>query len=179
MKKKTLRQKAAQRAKAQKKKWGVQNRVRNKVGRFWNFLLTFSSSDVQSAGFKVDKKGRPFFSIKFNKDLQGKSHVVKTACIWKDQKGNYRILMNASRTYNFKVDGMWVENTKHMSVSFLVKIQNGGYVLISQKTMIAPLSWWGMYNTYDVNQMFNDIFDCALGLTSNVRTQISSETEPF
>ena len=163
----------ARRYRAQLKKSKLQSKTFNKVKLFWNFFEFMHPSHVALAQFKIDKKGRPFFSIKFRTEHQSKTHVVKTACIWKDVKGNYRILMNVSRKYNFRLYDEnkqflgWREKTEHMSLDFLMKNQANFPVLIHNKVMIGFLP-------VDLNVMMDTIMDRALGFEIQ-----GSEEEPF
>ena len=164
------------RKKALAKKEKIRTKITNQVMEFWRFFIYTNSAVVQTAGFKIDKKGRPFFSIKFKTEGQDKRHVVKTACVWKDTKGNYRILMNVGRTYLFRLRNedntiQYVERNKHFSVSFLMKNQKTIPVLINQGMMISFLP-------VELDKMMENIFDRANGLEVD-EAQDYDGSEPF
>jgi hypothetical protein len=169
-----IRRRQKRRHQAAVKKAKNQEKTLNRVEPFWVTFIHLTVNIIKEAGFKIDKKGRPFFSIKFNTEFQRPSHIVKTACIWRDTKGNYRILMNVSRLYYFKVyDDQKnlvnvLERTQHYSISFLMKNQKTVPVLIHQKVMIGFLP-------VDLDEMMNRIMDSALGLY----IPVPSTEEPY
>jgi len=162
--------------KAQAKKEKIRRKITDQVMVFWKFFIKTTADVVQTAGFKIDKKGRPFFSIKFKTEGQDERHVVKTACVWKDTKGNYRILMNVSRTYWFCLRNednsiQTVKGTKHFSMSFLMKNQKRVPVLINQGMMICHLP-------DELDKVMEKIFDRANGLEVD-KAQDYDDSEPF
>jgi hypothetical protein len=170
-----IRQHQKARIKKARKKARIQEKAYKKVNPFWTFFVLLTSAWVQTAGFKVDKKGRPFFSVKFKTEGQPKAHLVKTACVWRDDKGSYRVLMNVSRSYWFRVyheNGSYEmkEATKHYSISFLLKNQKTVPVLINQKVMIGFLP-------IELDDMMNAIMDRALGL--DIPVPQNTDDEPF